>query len=241
MHDRVGKLGADLFSNDGVNILEAHASSTKSRARTHRSLESQQRERTYASTRSLVVGRPDVTSGEAWRGNDMLNSVAALMDAVNYALAGYHEQAQQSARIAVQALDEEAAAKAKLVPPTAESMVTRPGCGGLAPWQVRRVVTYIDAHLADSIRCADLACVTRLSVSHFMRAFRESFGAPAHAFLMRRRLERAQGMMLTTDTALGQIALDCGLADQSHLTRLFRKLVGESPAAWRRARIYRTP
>jgi AraC-like DNA-binding protein len=70
-----------------------------------------------------------------------------------------------------------------------------------------------------------------------MRAFRESFGCPPHAYLMRRRMECAQGLMLTTNTPLGQIALECGLADQSHLSRLFHKFVGETPAAWRRARV----
>jgi AraC-like DNA-binding protein len=73
-----------------------------------------------------------------------------------------------------------------------------------------------------------------------MRAFRESFGAPPHTYLMRRRMERAQDLMLSTETSIGQIALDCGFADQSHLTRLFHKIVGESPAAWRRARIYQS-
>jgi AraC-like DNA-binding protein len=42
--------------------------------------------------------------------------------------------------------------------------------------------------------------------------------------------------MLSTMRPLSEIAVDCGLADQAHLTRLFRKIVGESPAAWRRAR-----
>jgi AraC-like DNA-binding protein len=49
-------------------------------------------------------------------------------------------------------------------------------------------------------------------------------------------MERAQGLMLSTDKALSEIAAECGLADQSHFTRLFRRFVGESPAAWRRAR-----
>ena len=226
-------------------MREAHASLINTHALEGRPLVSQQRDldgkpdqRDRAHKRA---GRFDVASGTGWRGREMQQSVAALIDAVNYALAGYHEQAQHSARIAVQALDEEIAARAQLIPATADSGATKPGCGGLAPWQIRRVTTYMDDNLADSIRCEDLARVTRLSVSHFMRAFRESFGAPAHAFLMRRRMERAQGLMLTTDTALGQIALECGLADQSHLTRLFRKLVGESPAAWRRSRTYRAP
>ena len=231
---------------------ESHASSIHSHELTFQPLASQgrdlgdkadQRERNHdrAHARSLVVGRLDVAPGADSPKREMLRSIEALIDAVNYALAGYQEQAQHSARIALQALDEEIAARAQLIPATTDSVATKPGCGGLAPWQIRRVTTYMDDNLADSIRCEDLARVTRLSVSHFMRAFRESFGAPAHAFLMRRRMERAQGLMLTTDTALGQIALECGLADQSHLTRLFRKLVGESPAAWRRSRTYRAP
>jgi len=110
-------------------------------------------------------------------------------------------------------------------------------CGGLAPWQVLRLKAHIEEHLGNTVYCEDLARLVRLSLSHFMRAFKESFGCAPHAFLIRRRMERAQGLMLTTDEALGQIALTCGLADQSHLTRLFQKWVGESPAAWRRARM----
>jgi AraC-like DNA-binding protein len=167
----------------------------------------------------------------------MLRSICALIDAVNYALAGYHEQARHSARLAIEAMDAELGAKTPLPPATLGSIAAKPGRAGLAPWQVRRVAIYLDANLSESIRCEDMARVTRLSISHFMRAFRESFGAPPHAYLMHRRMQLAQRLMLTTDTGLRQIALDCGLADQSHLTRLFHRLVGESPAAWRRARI----
>jgi AraC-like DNA-binding protein len=58
-----------------------------------------------------------------------------------------------------------------------------------------------------------------------------------HGYIIRRRVERAQGLMLSTARPLRDIAAECGLADQAHLTRLFRRIVGESPAAWRRARI----
>ena len=107
---------------------------------------------------------------------------------------------------------------------------------GLAPWQVRRVATYIDSKLDSPIRNKDLAAVARLSEFHFNVAFRKSFGHSPHEYIIRRRMERAQGLMLSTDMALSEIATECGLADQPHLTRLFRQFVGESPAAWRRAR-----
>lgn len=109
--------------------------------------------------------------------------------------------------------------------------------GGLSPWQVRKVICHIEAHLERTIRNEDLAALVRLNPSHFGRAFRNSFGEPPHEYVIRRRVERAQGLMLSTDASLSEIALDCGLADQSHLTRLFRRIVGESPRVWRRARI----
>jgi AraC-like DNA-binding protein len=109
--------------------------------------------------------------------------------------------------------------------------------GGLSPWQIRKVTSHIEAHLDRPIRNEDLAAVVRLNPSHFGRAFRNSFGEPPHEYVIRRRVERAQGLMLSTDAPLSEIALDCGLADQAHLSRLFRRLVGETPRAWRRARI----
>lgn len=108
---------------------------------------------------------------------------------------------------------------------------------GLAPWQVRRVLAHIEANLATPIRNKDLAAVARLSTFHFAVAFRNSVGESPHEHVIRRRVERAQGLMLSSDKSLSDISAECGLADQAHLTRLFRRIVGESPAAWRRARV----
>jgi AraC family transcriptional regulator len=109
--------------------------------------------------------------------------------------------------------------------------------GGLAPWQVRRLSAYIDANLSTSLSCEILARLARLSASHFARAFKHTFGYPPHAFLMRRRVERAQGLMLKTNVPLGQIASECGFADQAHFSRSFLQFTGESPGSWRRARV----
>jgi AraC family transcriptional regulator len=108
--------------------------------------------------------------------------------------------------------------------------------GGLAPWQLRRVVKYIEENLDKPIRNTELATVARLSPFHFNVAFRKSAGDSPHEYIIRRRMERAQGLMLSTEASLSDIAATCGLADQAHFTRLFRRVVGESPGAWRRAR-----
>jgi AraC family transcriptional regulator len=108
-------------------------------------------------------------------------------------------------------------------------------CGGLAAWQSRRVRACIEANLERSLRVSDLAAMARLSVSHFSRAFKTSFGQSPHAYVMTRRVERAKHLILLGDpTPLAVIALNCGLSDQAHLSRMFRKIVGDSPAAWRR-------
>jgi len=107
--------------------------------------------------------------------------------------------------------------------------------GGLAPWQERRVVDYIDANLGTPILAEDLAALVGLSAGHFTRAFKTSAGETPHVFLVRQRVRRAQILMLETPDSLARIACACGLTDQAHLARLFRAAVGATPTAWRRA------
>jgi AraC family transcriptional regulator len=108
--------------------------------------------------------------------------------------------------------------------------------GGLAAWQKRRLTTYIDTHLAERIRIEHLAALLDLSMCHFSRAFRCTFGIPTHEYITRRRIEVAQSLMLTSCESLCTIALHCGMSDQSHFTRVFRRIVGETPHMWRRTR-----
>jgi AraC family transcriptional regulator len=110
-----------------------------------------------------------------------------------------------------------------------------PTKGGLASWQERRVRDHIEGNIDSSILVEDLAGIVSLSAAHFCRAFKKSFSATPHAYIVSRRIERAQELMRTTRTPLSQIALDCGFADQTHLSKLFRRLTGRTPNNWRRA------
>lgn len=117
-----------------------------------------------------------------------------------------------------------------------EGAAAEPARGGLAPWQIRKVKAHIEENLDATVRIDDFTAITRLSARYFSCAFKRSFGEPPHAYLVRRRIEKAQEMMLTTDESLSQIALACGLSDQAHLSRLFRRATGATPNAWRRER-----
>ncbi|MEJ0024795.1 MAG: AraC family transcriptional regulator [Rhizomicrobium sp.] len=108
--------------------------------------------------------------------------------------------------------------------------------GGLVAWRAKRVEAYIEANLAKHISVRELAAVVRLGPRHFQRAFRTSFGVGPHAYLMSRRIKRAQEIMLQMDAPLSQIALAVGFSDQAHLTTRFRRQVGVTPALWRRER-----
>src|SRR5258705_2009855 len=106
--------------------------------------------------------------------------------------------------------------------------------GGLAAWRVVRVRAYVDSNLHRTIHIRDLSAVARLSPAHFSRKFKLAVGDSPHAYVMRRRLERACHLMMTSAKPLSEIALRVGLSDQAHLCRLFRQDVGHSPANWRR-------
>jgi AraC family transcriptional regulator len=121
--------------------------------------------------------------------------------------------------------------------PTAPTSAISEKRSGLARWQTARVMAHIDSHLDSTIYTKELAALARLSSFHFCRVFRETFGAPPHRYVMQKRVTRAQDMMLRTSAPLGRIAMDCGMADQAHFNKLFRRFIGESPGAWRRARV----
>jgi AraC family transcriptional regulator len=106
----------------------------------------------------------------------------------------------------------------------------------LLAWQMRRVESYIEEHLDQQILVANLSELVHLSEAHFSRAFRLAYGVPPHAYIVRRRLELAAQLMLAGREPLSEIALRCGFHDQAHLSKQFRQLTGETPAAWRRLR-----
>jgi AraC family transcriptional regulator len=107
------------------------------------------------------------------------------------------------------------------------------GTGTLTFQQERTVRDYIHQHLGESISLDDLASEIGLSRFHFARRFRASTGTPPHEFLLRQRVERAQTLLERTNSPLLDVACTCGFADQSHMTREFKKRVGTTPGRYR--------
>ena len=106
---------------------------------------------------------------------------------------------------------------------------------GLAPWRLRRVIDYMEAHLPDRVDLAHLAQLVGLSTSHFSRAFKASTGMAPYQWQLNARIQRAQTQLINTDASLDQVAEANGFADAVHFGRRFRRLTGAAPASWRRA------
>ena len=110
----------------------------------------------------------------------------------------------------------------------------RMATAGLRPLQKRRVSELLCENLAGRIRLSDLARECGLSISHFARSFKATFGMSAHKWLVHRRIERSKELMVLTSESLAEIADEAGFVDQPAFTRAFHQIVGVSPGRWRR-------
>jgi AraC family transcriptional regulator len=105
---------------------------------------------------------------------------------------------------------------------------------GLAPWQMRRAAEVLREHLDGGVHLGKVAQECGMSVSHFARSFRASFGVSAHRWLVLRRIDRSKELLLNTRSLLVEVALQSGFPDQAAFNRTFRQIVGDSPGRWRR-------
>jgi AraC family transcriptional regulator len=106
--------------------------------------------------------------------------------------------------------------------------------GALAGWQMARVRGFIDENLHRTIHAKDLSAVAQRSTAYFSRSFKQALGEPPHAYVVRRRLQRACHLIITSSASLSEIALSVGFADQAHMCKLFKRAFGQSPSCWRR-------
>jgi AraC-like DNA-binding protein len=181
-----------------------------------------------ASHSGLPIGHYLSGGDPQWPVQQLREAIVVLFAALSSTLNDERDSAEDCLGRAAEIL--------RTVDAATHSLPKRATTGGLAPWQIRTVTSHIEAHLDMPIKSSELAVVARLSPCHFSRVFRDSFGCSPLEYVTRRRVEHAQGLMLSGDAPLSQIALDCGFADQAHFSRLFHRVVGESPRSWRRAR-----
>lgn len=104
------------------------------------------------------------------------------------------------------------------------------------PSRLAAIRDYIEANLTGDLSLAGIAAGVGMRPHRLAREFRDGTGEPLHQYVIDRRVERAATMLRRSDQPIAAIAIDCGFADQSHLTNAFRRRVGMTPAAYRAAR-----
>jgi transcriptional regulator GlxA family with amidase domain len=105
---------------------------------------------------------------------------------------------------------------------------------GLTPRQLRHALEYIEANLSQDVSLAEVSKASATSVSSLTRGFKIALGISPHRWVLNRRIALAQRLIYESAIPLNEVAASCGFADQSHLTRVFVRNVGSSPAVWRR-------
>jgi len=106
--------------------------------------------------------------------------------------------------------------------------------GGLSRWQQKQALSLMGRIDLEAPKISDIASACRLSRGYFIKAFKQSFGLTPRRWHQLYRIEQSKKLLLSHDLSIAEIALACGFADQSHLTRVFNQIVGTPPARWRR-------
>jgi AraC family transcriptional regulator len=107
------------------------------------------------------------------------------------------------------------------------------GNSKLAPWRLKRAIDCVEARLDEPVSLAEIASSAGLTRMHFAAQFRAATGLRPHEYLLRRRIERAQEMLVGTGMSLVDVALSVGFQTQSHFTSVFKRYTGQPPRAWR--------
>jgi AraC family transcriptional regulator len=105
---------------------------------------------------------------------------------------------------------------------------------GLSRSQLVRVIDYIKANLTQDISISDLAALTGMSKSHFSRSFKQSVGTAPYQYLIQQRVERAKQLLKQQTSSISNVALECGFANQTHLTKVFRQTTGMTPRTYQK-------
>ena len=100
--------------------------------------------------------------------------------------------------------------------------------------RMNRVLKHIHEHITDEIAIEDLANVACVTKTYFIRLFKQEFGISPVQYINRKKVERAQLLLFTTDKSVKEIAYIMGISDHSYFIRLFRKVAGTTPQDYRR-------
>jgi AraC family transcriptional regulator len=114
----------------------------------------------------------------------------------------------------------------------AKSSVIKEYRGGLAPYQLRVVIEYIQTYLAEDLSLDKLASLIDISPHYFASLFKQSTGLSPHRYIIQCRLQQAKTLLRQRENAIALICQEVGFQNQSHFTRVFRQHFKITPKAY---------
>ncbi|SEG63430.1 AraC-type DNA-binding protein [Bryocella elongata] len=106
---------------------------------------------------------------------------------------------------------------------------------GFEEWQLSALMEALAPATGECASVSQIARRCRLSVCHFSKLFKTTYGMPLHRYRIHQRIKEAKSRLQESSDPISQIALDCGFADQSSFTRRFTAITGVPPRLWRRS------
>jgi AraC family transcriptional regulator len=114
------------------------------------------------------------------------------------------------------------------------SRATKTPSASISGWKMRRIIEFIEENLDNDLRLEAMAAQVEVSPLYLPRAFKAAVGQSPHQYVLARRIERAKELLRNTQTPIADVAFASGFSSQSHLSNWFLKMVGVSPATYRR-------
>jgi AraC family transcriptional regulator len=112
--------------------------------------------------------------------------------------------------------------------------VHEPFARGVSGSKMRRLIEFVEENLDRDLSLETMAQEVGISALYLPRAFKAAIGQSPHQYVLARRIERARELLRGTDLPIVDVALSSGFSSQSHLSNWFVRMVGVSPAAYRK-------
>ena len=156
------------------------------------------------------------------------------IEQLGWALRAEMESDHESGQIYLEGLGRALASRLLYRHSRAAKIKSVPSKAGMSGAKLRELLTFVEDNLGNNLSLSEIATVSGLSVSQCQRAFRQSVGITIHRYIVQRRVERAESLLLQREHSIAEIALEVGFAHQSHLANHMRRLRGIRPSDKRR-------
>jgi AraC family transcriptional regulator len=117
---------------------------------------------------------------------------------------------------------------------TRSRRIVMPTAKALPGWKMQHLIEFVEENLDGDLSLTRMATEAAVSPVHLPQAFKAAIGQSPHQYVLRRRIECAKELLRNSDVPIAEVALSTGFSSQSHLSNWFKRIVGVSPATYRR-------